>query len=68
MRERAARTRREPLGARNMVFNLHFSLLLSRKRDDGLYLESLLEFQWGVVARPRLAFMRTAEIVYTSGG
>ena len=43
-------------------------LLLSHTRDYGLYLESLLELQWGAVTRPRFGFMRTAEIVYTSGG
>ena len=42
--------------------------LLSHTRDKGLYLESLLEFQWGAGTRPRFAFMRTAEILYTSGG
>ena len=43
-------------------------ILLSHTRDKGLYLESLLEFQWGAGTRPRFAFMRTAEILYTSGG
>ena len=30
-------------------------LLLSHTRDYGLYLESLLELQWGAVTRPRFA-------------